>query len=129
MENGIGIDDYLALCEAVGYVPAITVRLQYATPEEVQEARDWVEYCNGNTSTVWGKVRASRGHPEPYNVRYWRVQNPFRISHDQNTADNRFCSGIWATKLTNKVDTQTTRRVLRKTRHQQPWSIPRCFNV
>ena len=28
MENGIGIDDYLALCEETGLVPALAVRLQ-----------------------------------------------------------------------------------------------------
>ena len=36
MELGIGIDDYLALCEEVGLLPAITVRLQTASEGEVR---------------------------------------------------------------------------------------------
>ena len=74
MENGIGIDDYMALCAELEMVPAITVRMQTGDTKEIREASEWVEYMNGNGSTtVWGRERAKRGHPEPYNVRYWCV--------------------------------------------------------
>ena len=80
LQNGIGIDDYLALCEEIGMVPAITIRLQYGGADEVQEAADWVEYLNGDSkATQWGKLRASRGHSEPYNVTYWSVTAPLSI--------------------------------------------------
>lgn len=36
LENGIGIDDYLALCEKLNMVPAITISLQFGTADEVQ---------------------------------------------------------------------------------------------
>jgi hypothetical protein len=75
MENGISTDDYLALCEYVGLVPAITIRFQMGTEEDVQEARDWVEYVNGDVDTPYGALRAKRGHPEPYNVTYWYLGN------------------------------------------------------
>ena len=42
MENGIGIDDFLALCKEVDLVPALTIRFQFGGPGEVQEASDWV---------------------------------------------------------------------------------------
>ena len=76
-ENGIGIDDYIALCRELGMTPAITVRLQLADAAECQEAADWVEYCNGDAATTkWGALRASRlGHPAPHNVRYWYLGN------------------------------------------------------
>lgn len=35
------------------------------------EARNWVEYVNGPASSTFGKLRQDRGHPEPFNVRYW----------------------------------------------------------
>ncbi|MCL2624443.1 MAG: hypothetical protein FWD31_12345, partial [Planctomycetaceae bacterium] len=41
----------------------------------VQEACDWLEYCNGPVTSKWGKVRADNGHPEPYNVKYWEIDN------------------------------------------------------
>ena len=62
VQNGIGIDDYLALCEEVGLIPAITVRLQTADEEELKEAEEWVDYCNGDAATTkGGRLRASRG--------------------------------------------------------------------
>jgi alpha-N-arabinofuranosidase len=74
MENGISTDDYLALCEYTGLIPAITVRFQEGLPGpggDVEEARQWVEYVNGGVNTPFGALRAARGHPEPYNVSYW----------------------------------------------------------
>ncbi len=75
MQNGPGIDEYIALTNRVGAIPAITFALQYGTPAEIDDARDLVEYCNGNSSTPWGGVRSQRGHPEPYNVRMWYLGN------------------------------------------------------
>lgn len=76
LQNGPGTDEYIELARRIGATPAITFALQYGTDEEVQDARDWVEYCNGDSvSTVWGAVRASRGHPEPYNVKIWYMGN------------------------------------------------------
>jgi len=75
MENGISTDDYLALCEYVGLIPSITVRFQMGEDADVQEARDWVEYVNGPATSPYGKLRAARGHPEPYNVRYFYLGN------------------------------------------------------
>jgi alpha-N-arabinofuranosidase len=44
-------------------------------PAGAQEAADWVEYCNGSAETPWGKVRARRGHKEPYGVEHWCIGN------------------------------------------------------
>merc|ERR1711933_638093 len=56
--------------------PAITVRLMTGHDDEVNEAAAWVEYCNGDAETThWGRVRAARGHPKPYNVKYWYLGN------------------------------------------------------
>lgn len=41
----------------------------------VQCAAEWVEYCNGAVTTKMGALRAKNGHPEPYNVRYWEMDN------------------------------------------------------
>jgi alpha-L-arabinofuranosidase len=40
-----------------------------------EEAAAWVEYCNGPTSTKYGALRASHGHPDPYKVRLWEIGN------------------------------------------------------
>ncbi len=70
----IGTDDFLALCWDLAAEPAITVNLDpgMTSPEN---AAAWVEYCNGPAASEWGKVRAARGHPESYHVRYWTLGN------------------------------------------------------
>jgi alpha-N-arabinofuranosidase len=34
-----------------------------------------VQYCNGPASSTWGAKRAANGHPQPYNVKYWEIDN------------------------------------------------------
>jgi alpha-N-arabinofuranosidase len=70
--NHVGTDEWLNLCEMVDAVPLICVNAGDGTPEE---ARRWVEYCNGSEDTPLGKKRADNGHPEPYGVRYWEIGN------------------------------------------------------
>ncbi len=41
----------------------------------LQRALNWLEYCNGDSATTWGRLRAQNGHPEPYNVKYWEIDN------------------------------------------------------
>lgn len=68
----VGIDEHIALCRLIGAEPLICVNAGDGSP---QEAAEWVEYCNGSPETPWGARRAERGHPEPYDVRYWEVGN------------------------------------------------------
>lgn len=68
----VGTDEHIRLCRLIRAEPMICVNAGNGTP---QEAADWVEYCNGSSETRWGRVRAERGHPEPYNVKVWEVGN------------------------------------------------------
>ncbi|HUT56041.1 MAG TPA: alpha-L-arabinofuranosidase C-terminal domain-containing protein [bacterium] len=71
-DNHFGTDEFMALCQAVGAGPMLTVNVGSGT---AAEAADWVEYCNGPVDTRWGAERAKNGHPEPYQVKYWFVGN------------------------------------------------------
>ena len=87
--NSYGTDEFLQMCEILGTEPLIVINSGVLdvtcgapipvklTPEEyLQDALDWMEYCNGDKdTTVWGAVRAANGHPEPYNVKYWEIDN------------------------------------------------------
>ena len=77
-----GTDEFIAMCRRVGAEPLIVVNI--GTPNWVgkdrekefeQEVLDWIEYCNGPADSKWGRVRAENGHPEPYNVKYWEIDN------------------------------------------------------
>jgi alpha-N-arabinofuranosidase len=70
--NLFGTDEYIAFCRKVGIEPHITVNSGTGTAED---AAAWVEYCNGDTSTPMGLLRAGNGHPAPYNVTFWEVGN------------------------------------------------------
>jgi alpha-L-arabinofuranosidase len=87
--NAMGTDEFIDLCRRVGAEPVIVVNIgapdwrlrpsAWRAPEEeaayLQDLLDWIEYCNGPASSRWGRVRAAHGHPEPYNVKYWEIDN------------------------------------------------------
>lgn len=74
----INTDDFTALCREIGAEPFITINPCWNTPEENAA---WVEYCNGDSSTKYGGLRAERGHPEPYHVQFWSLGNEFGYGH------------------------------------------------
>lgn len=82
----INTDDFIALCREIGAEPFITLNPTWNTPEE---SAQWVEYCNGDETTTYGKLRAENGHPEPYNVQFWSLGNEMGYGHMEgtNTAD------------------------------------------
>jgi alpha-N-arabinofuranosidase len=76
-----GIDEFLAFARKVGAEPAIIIpagsRISARTAF-VQDAVDLVAYCNAPADSGWGKVRAQNGHPEPYRVKYWELNQALR---------------------------------------------------
>lgn len=74
----INTDDFIALCREVGATPLLTINLAWNSPEE---SAQWVEYCNGSADTEYGKIRAERGYPEPYNVHFWSLGNEMGYGH------------------------------------------------
>ena len=79
----IGTDEFLALCREIGAEPLITVNAAWSTPEE---SAAWVEYCNGGPETEYGRIRAGRGHPEPYGVKFWALGNEMGYEHMEGPA-------------------------------------------
>ncbi len=80
--NQFGTDDYIHLCRKLGWTPMLTVNLGTGTPEE---ARNWVEYCNCPSGTLYSNMRAGGGNPEPYDVKLWCLGNemdgPWQLGH------------------------------------------------
>ena len=74
----IDTDSFIALCREVGAEPMLTVNMAWNSPEESAE---WVEYCNGPADSEYGRIRASRGHEEPYGVRFWCIGNEMGYGH------------------------------------------------
>ncbi|CCQ35007.1 Alpha-N-arabinofuranosidase 1 protein [Halorhabdus tiamatea SARL4B] len=70
--NLFGTDEFLQFCDAIDAEPVICVNAGDGT---LEEAAQWVEYCNGSADTEMGALRAEHGHPEPYDVTYWEIGN------------------------------------------------------
>ncbi|MBM3497258.1 MAG: alpha-L-arabinofuranosidase, partial [Armatimonadetes bacterium] len=78
--GGFGTDEFIRFCREVDTEPLIVLNLgSWDSPAKVDayfaEALEWIEYCNGDVSTPMGKLRAANGHPEPYNVTHWELDN------------------------------------------------------
>jgi alpha-N-arabinofuranosidase len=70
--NLFGTDELMRFCDLMGAQAQICLNLGSGTP---QEARDWVEYCQGGPDTPMGRLRASNGHPQAYPVAAWEMGN------------------------------------------------------
>ena len=85
---GLGFYEYFLLAEDIGAEPLPIINCgmacQYNTGELtsvdnlypfIQDALDLIEFANGAVTTQWGKLRASMGHPEPFNLKMMGIGN------------------------------------------------------
>ena len=87
---GLGFYEYFQLAEDIGAVgvPVLNCGLYCQArgkgpvdmesdefKKYVQDMLDLVEFCRGGVNTTWGKVRASLGHPEPFELKYICIGN------------------------------------------------------
>jgi alpha-N-arabinofuranosidase len=72
---GFGTDEFLSLCRKLKAEPLIVLPAPGMNPDQVEYAMDWVHYLNDLPTTEWGRMRAANGHPEPYGVRFFQIDN------------------------------------------------------
>lgn len=72
---GFGTEEFLGLCRKINTEPLIVLPSQSTKAEDVQYAMEWVHYLNDPETTEWGKMRAANGHPEPYGVKFFQIDN------------------------------------------------------
>lgn len=101
--NHVGTDEFLQFCEMVGMTPLVCVGFDTCS---VQEAANWVEYCNGDVSTPFGKLRVKNGRLKPYNIKLWQVGNEvhgdYQIGH--TTAEDYAARYLDYYRAMKKVD-------------------------
>lgn len=97
-ENGwlFGLNEYMALCDAIGSTPLITVS-DYALPADQmpENAAELVEYLDSpaNAAHPWAAKRKEWGHPAPYNAMWFELGNESMhgnhrvLPHRQYTAE------------------------------------------
>lgn len=71
-DNQFGTVEFIRFCKKVGAEPLICVNMGSGT---VDEAMNWVEFCNGTTDTYYADMRRKLGYEEPFGVKYWGLGN------------------------------------------------------
>ncbi|TWT84879.1 Intracellular exo-alpha-(1-_5)-L-arabinofuranosidase [Planctomycetes bacterium CA13] len=93
--NSLGTDEFIELCRKLDAEPLMVINTGMhpegtSTPEAwkpwLDEAVAWIEYCNGSTDTKYGAMRAANGHPEPYEIKYWEIDNELWRSQQRDPA-------------------------------------------
>jgi alpha-N-arabinofuranosidase len=101
--NHFGTDEFIAFCRKVGGEPYICIN---AGTGSVEEAANWVEYCNGTGNTQYANLRRKNGHPDPFGVRYWELGNEiygsWQIGHKNAEDYTKFA--VECAKLMRWVD-------------------------
>ena len=95
-DNQFGLDEFLRFCELTGITPIMGVGFNLPEIDKFEIA-DWVEYCNGDTNTSMGQLRALNGHAEPYNIINWGVGNEVYGSYQLGHTN----SIVYATELSD----------------------------
>ena len=70
--NRFGIDEFIEYCRALDVEPYICLNMGTGT---LEEALQWVEYCNTERATYWADRRKDNGHTEAYKVPWWGLGN------------------------------------------------------
>lgn len=88
--NGLGLLEFLEWTEDMGIEPFLGVYAGFSLdlfgqegtsyPEDrmdevLEEVLGELEYCMGDETTHYGKLRAEHGHPEPFNIKYIEIGN------------------------------------------------------
>src|SRR5271165_588720 len=70
--NRFGTDEFLTFCQRIGTQPYLCINAGLGS---VDDARQWVEYCNEKRDTYWARQRRKNGHDQPWDVKYWGLGN------------------------------------------------------
>jgi hypothetical protein len=70
--GGWGIFEAADMTNAMGNVELV---VSLAWEQSAEDWADLVEYCWGNSSTAWGALRITDGHPEPYRISWFEIGN------------------------------------------------------
>jgi len=71
-DNQFGTLEFMQLCRATGAEPYLCCNMGTGT---LDEAMNWVEYCNSERDSHYANLRREHGFEEPFRVKYWGLGN------------------------------------------------------
>lgn len=84
ISDGMGAMEFLQFCEDIGAKPLYVTNIGighnwYQSADTlqayIQDALDFIEFCNGDATTTWGAKRTALGHPQPFNLGLIEIGN------------------------------------------------------
>ncbi len=101
--NQMGTDEYAKLCSLIGSDNFLCVN---GGTGSLDDARHWVEYCNGEKGTYYADLRIKYGNEKPFNVKYVglgnEVDGPWQMG--QKSAEDYTKWALEAGKLISLLD-------------------------
>lgn len=102
--NHVGTDEWIALNKAIGSENIVCVNLGLGN---INDACNWLEYCNYKKGTYFSDLRSRNGHSDPYKIKIWDLGNevdgaPWELGH--KTAEDYVKIGREAAKAMKSVD-------------------------
>lgn len=80
--NIVGTDEFIKFARKANVEPYFCVNLGTGS---LDEARNWVEYCNIDKGTYYSDLRRKNGYEKPHKVIYWglgnEVDGPWQMGH------------------------------------------------
>ncbi|MFY9125904.1 MAG: alpha-N-arabinofuranosidase [Defluviitoga tunisiensis] len=80
--NEFGTNEFIEWCKKVNTEPMMSLNLG---TRGIDEARNFVEYCNHSGGGYYGELRKKHGYEEPHNIKVWCLGNemdgPWQIGH------------------------------------------------
>jgi alpha-N-arabinofuranosidase len=92
--NDVGTGEFVDFCRMTNQEPFLCVPVMFGTPEN---ARDWVDFCNNPKN----EQRIKAGYTQPFNVKYWELDNETYRRFDAITYAQR---SVEFAKAMKKVD-------------------------
>ncbi len=87
-DNQFGTNEFIRLCRATNAEPYLCCNMGTGA---IEEAMNWVEYCNSDRDTHYANLRRQNGFDEPFNVKYWGLGNecyaPWQMGAAANARD------------------------------------------
>jgi alpha-L-arabinofuranosidase len=101
--NRFGTDEFLRYCERLNVEPYLCINAGLGT---IEDARNWVEYCNESRDTYWARQRRKNGREKPWGVKYWGLGNeidgPWQLGHKNAEDYSKFA--LEAAKAMRRAD-------------------------
>jgi alpha-N-arabinofuranosidase len=70
--NQFGTNEFMKYARAIGSEPYFAVNMGTGT---IEEAQQWVEYCNVKEGPYYAELRKKHGFTEPHDITYWSLGN------------------------------------------------------